>query len=144
MPWWMESRQEDGSIEIVRTYDMRDLADAWQVKTSLGEVTVSTMFNGAGPRAYYETMVIGTRGSLDGPVAYEAREDAEEGHRVMVRKWRKLLQGDLLDSVKEVVHINNEYRAVDEDGNTLMVLSEEGARKASTYLRMRRESREHL
>lgn len=144
MPWWKEARCEDGSIEIIRTYDMRDLADAWQVKTSLGEATISTVFNGIGPRAYYETMVLGTRGTLDGPIAYEAREDAEEGHRVMVRKWRKLLRDTLLDGVTDVIHDNDEYRAVDADGKTILVLTEDGARKASAYLRMKREADEYL
>lgn len=144
MPWWKEARSEDGSIEIVRTYDMRDLADAWQVKTSLGEATVSTLFNGTGESAYYETMVMGPRGMLDGPLNYEAREDAEEGHRVMVRKWRQQLRDTLLDGVSDVIHDNNEYRAVDADGKTILVLTEEGARKASAYLRMKRETDEYL
>lgn len=148
MPYWKEVLMEDGTIRFARTYDARDLRDTWSMKTSLGGVTVSTMFVGSGTAPCYETLVFGPSLPEDEvplpEVTCETREAAVEGHNRMVRKWKASQQASFLDSVADVVHVNNEYRALDAEGNIIMTLTEDGARKASAYLRMKRETDENL
>lgn len=142
MAWWKEVEEPDGSIRFARTYDARDLAGAWSLRADLGGCVISTKFIGSLATAHYETIVFGRDGSALGTLydaQFTSREEAIAGHQSLVEKWRRKMADDVWATVKDVICVGMEYRAVDAEGATVMVLSEDGARRAKEFLRIRGE-----
>jgi len=142
MAWWKEVEEPDGSIRFARTYDARDLSNSWGLRADLGGCVISTKFIGSAALAHYETFIFkrdkNTLMTLH-EERFDTREKAAAGHETLVEVWRKKMADDVWATVKDVVCVGMEYRAVDAAGATVMVMSEEGARRAKEFLRVRGE-----